>query len=208
MRGAEPAGVVERESAGGNDAMDMGMVFQFLIPGMEHAEEADLGAEMFGIASDFEQGFGAGTEQQTVEELLVLQGQRRQLMRQGEDDVDVASGQEFAAARLDPAVAGCGLALGAVPVAAGVVGDGAISAAGALIQMAAECGGAAALDGRQDLAMLAGEPVAAALDEGLSRDADQIGHLQGWPTHLRFPVVDGSFRVPITPARPADWGWR
>jgi hypothetical protein len=34
--------------------MDMGMKFDFLIPGMQHAEEADLGAEMSGSASDFE----------------------------------------------------------------------------------------------------------------------------------------------------------
>ncbi len=35
--------------------MDMRMVFQLLIPGMQNAEKADLGTEMFGIASDFEQ---------------------------------------------------------------------------------------------------------------------------------------------------------
>ena len=59
-----------------------------------------------------------------------------------------------------------------------------MSAAGALIQMAAQSGGAAALNGRQNLSLLAGEPVAAALEEGWSRDADQVGHLQGWSTHL------------------------
>ena len=53
--------------------------------------------------------------------------------------------------------------------------------------MTAQCSGAAALNSRQDLPLLAGEPVAAALDEGLSREADQIGHLQGWSTHLRIP---------------------
>jgi len=50
--------------------------------------------------------------------------------------------------------------------------------------MPAQDGGAAALDRRQDLAMLAGEPVTATLDEFLSRGADQIGHLQGWSSHL------------------------
>jgi hypothetical protein len=49
-----PASVIEREPTGGDDAMDMGMKFDFLIPGMQHAEEADLGAEMSGSASDFE----------------------------------------------------------------------------------------------------------------------------------------------------------
>ena len=106
VRGAEPAGVVEGESAGRHDAMDVGMVFQLLIPGMEHTEEADMGAQMFPITSNFEQGFGAGMEQQTVEEPGVLPGQGRQLMWEGEDQVHVASGQDFAAARLDPAAAG------------------------------------------------------------------------------------------------------
>jgi hypothetical protein len=41
---------------------------------MEHAEEADLGAEVPGIASDIEQGCGAGVEQQVINQPLVLQG--------------------------------------------------------------------------------------------------------------------------------------
>ena len=56
-------------------------------------------------------------------------------MRKSEDDMDVASGQEFLAARLDPTVAGVGLALGRVPISAGVVRDDAMPAAGTLIQM-------------------------------------------------------------------------
>jgi hypothetical protein len=53
--GGDPAGVVRSEAAGGEHAVDMGMMLQALVPGMEHAEEADLGAEVAGIASDLEQ---------------------------------------------------------------------------------------------------------------------------------------------------------
>jgi hypothetical protein len=35
---------------------------------------------MFGIASDFEEGFGAGLQQQMVQDFLVLQGEGRQFM--------------------------------------------------------------------------------------------------------------------------------
>jgi hypothetical protein len=42
---------------------------------MQHAEEANLCAEMLRIACHFEKGFGTGAEQQTVEDLLVLQHQ-------------------------------------------------------------------------------------------------------------------------------------
>ncbi len=59
----DPAGVVRSETAGGNHAVDMGMMLQSLIPGMEHAEEADLGTEVTGIASDLQQGLGAGVKQ-------------------------------------------------------------------------------------------------------------------------------------------------
>ena len=52
--------------------VDMRMKLEFLVPGMEHAEEADLGSEMGGVACDLQQGFGAGPEQQTVDHLLVL----------------------------------------------------------------------------------------------------------------------------------------
>ena len=43
----DPARVIERQSAGGNYAMDMRVESKFLIPGMENAEEADLSAEVF-----------------------------------------------------------------------------------------------------------------------------------------------------------------
>ena len=105
-------------------------------------------------------------------------------MRKGEDYVHVAGGQEFLPARLQPTVAGLGLTLGTVPISARVVRDGAIPAAGTLIAMPAERGGAATLDGRQDLAVLGGQPGATAFDESLPCHADEIGHLQGWPVHL------------------------
>ncbi len=150
--GSNPAGVIAGESAGGNDTVDMGMKLEFLVPGMEHAEEADLGSEMGGIARHLQQGFGAGPKQQTVDEFSVLESQRSQLRRQGEDDVDIGRGQQFTTTRRDPAFTRSSLTLRAVPVAARVVGDGGtMSAAGALIDMTAESGGATARDGQQDL---------------------------------------------------------
>ena len=116
--GSNPATVIQRESAGGNDTVDMGMKLEFLVPGVQHAEEADLGSEMGGIARDLQQSFGTGPEQQTVDEFPVLESQRSQLRRQGEDDVDVRRGQKFTAARRDPAFPRTGLTLRAVPIAA------------------------------------------------------------------------------------------
>lgn len=54
-----PALMIEGQSAGGNDAVHVGMMLQGLGPGMEHTEEADLRAEALGIAGNFDQRFGA-----------------------------------------------------------------------------------------------------------------------------------------------------
>ena len=92
VAGVDPVGVIQRESTGWDHTMDMGMMLELLIPGVQHVKETDLGAEMSGIASQFEQGCGAGAEQQVVDDLLVLQGERSQFPRQSENDVHVGSG--------------------------------------------------------------------------------------------------------------------
>jgi hypothetical protein len=53
-----------------------------------------------------------------VQEFLVLKGERRQLMGQGKDNMDVARGEKFLTTRLQPTSTGVGLTLRAVPVAA------------------------------------------------------------------------------------------
>jgi hypothetical protein len=75
-----PVGVIERQPPSGDDTMDMGRKFDFLIPGVQHTEEAEVSAEMSGSAGDFEEGFGTGLQQEMVEDLFVLQGERRQGM--------------------------------------------------------------------------------------------------------------------------------
>ena len=47
--GAHPVRVIARQAAGGDDAVNVRMMLQLLIPGVEDAEEADLGAEMPGV---------------------------------------------------------------------------------------------------------------------------------------------------------------
>ena len=59
-----------------------------------------------------------------------------------------------------------------------------MSAASALIEMSAEHGRATPRYGQQHFDMLPGDPLTASFDECVSRSADQIGHLEGWPVHL------------------------
>jgi hypothetical protein len=64
--------VVGGEAASGNHAVDVRMKLQALIPTVEHTEEADLGAEMAWITSDFKQGLCTRMKEQVVDEPLVL----------------------------------------------------------------------------------------------------------------------------------------
>jgi len=59
-----------------------------------------------------------------------------------------------------------------------------MSAARALIEMSAEHGRATPRNGQQHFDMLPGDPLTASFDECVSRSADEIGHLKGWPVHL------------------------
>ena len=169
--------------------MDMGMKPELLTPSVQHGEETEFRAKVSGVASDFEKGFRTGAEQQIIEDLLVLQGQWRELRRKREDHMDVARREKFSLTCGDPAFAGRGLTLWAVSIAAAVVGDGGtMPAAGAFIEMTAECGGATARNGQQHFDMLPAEPVAISFDESSSRVTDEIGHLQRWPAHLLFQL--------------------
>jgi hypothetical protein len=154
------------------------MVLQSLVPGMEHAEEADLCAKVTRIAGDLQQGCGTGLKQQVVDDALVLQREGRQFTWQREHDVDIAGGQQLLFARLEPAQACVRLASRAMPVATRVIGDGGcMSAVGTAIAMSAERSGAAACDREQDLLMLPGDPAATVLKKRLSCTANDIGQL-------------------------------
>ena len=140
--------------------MSMRMNFELLAPRMQHSEEADLCAEVSRVARHFEEGFRTETKQKIVEDLLVLQDQWRQATWQGEHDMGVGRRQKFSLTRGDPPFSSSGLTLGAVSVSTAIEGDGAMPAAGALVEMAAKCGGTTPLNGPQHFDMLPTKPVA------------------------------------------------
>ena len=76
-----------------------------------------------------------------------------------------------------------------------------MAAVGALIEMAAQRGGAATLNRRQHFEMLPAEPVATRLDETLSGGADQIGHFQRGTLHELLSAT------PPYPIRPMMLTW-
>jgi hypothetical protein len=118
---------------------------------VEHGGGADARAEVRGISGDREQRLGRGAEQQVVDDCLVLESDQGDLGRQGEDDVEIADRQQIGLAGREPILRRRALALGAMAVAARVVGDAAVAAILAALDMPAERGRAAVLDGRHQL---------------------------------------------------------
>src|SRR5580700_7573777 len=111
--------------------------------------------------------------------------------------------QKFTATFFQPTFASTRLTFRAMPISTRVVGDGALSAASAFIDMPAERGGATPRNRQEHFDVLPGDPLTASFDEGVSRSADQIGHLEGWPIHLLvlwWPVFQLQ-RVQRTPGR-------
>ncbi len=92
----DPTRSIWRQPTCGNDVMDVWVVLQVLSPGVQHAEEANIGAEVPGIAGQLEHGFSAGTVEQVVDDPLVPERQRRELMGKREDDVEVGHRQSSA----------------------------------------------------------------------------------------------------------------
>jgi hypothetical protein len=55
---AYPTFTVEAQAATRDDAVQMGMEMKILSPGMQQRETAELGAEMFRVSAERQQGFG------------------------------------------------------------------------------------------------------------------------------------------------------
>ena len=105
------------------------MVHEILAPGVQHGQQADLiRSQMSGIRRDFPQRLAGSLEQHPVEQPLILQGQGRDLGGQRKNDVKVGNRQEFGRSLFEPVGAGQSLALGAMTVAARIVGDLAVPA--------------------------------------------------------------------------------
>ena len=156
---------------------------------MKDTEKTDFGAEVCGVGGNFDQSVGTGAEEQAVDHFFVLQCQRRQLMGEGEDDMSIGCGKQFRASRGQPTIASVVLTLWAVPVAAGIIGDGTMTAAGALVQMATHRGGATSHDGKQYLPVQPGEPGRRLIQESVARCGYEIRQLQQWPVHLFIAVA-------------------
>jgi len=84
---------------------------------MEDGKEADVGSQVARISGYLLQGLGTGAEQEVIENLLVLQRQWGELVRESEDNMDIGHRQKFTLTSHDPVVASATLTLGAMAIA-------------------------------------------------------------------------------------------
>jgi hypothetical protein len=82
--------------------MDVRVVGHRRAPAVEHGGGADARAEVPGILGDRQQRLGRGAEQEVVDDCLVLVGDRGDLGRQREDDVEIADRQQIGLAGREP----------------------------------------------------------------------------------------------------------
>ena len=149
-------------------------MLEVLTPRVQDAEQSNVSSQVPGVAGDLKECRGTGAEEQVVEQPLVLQHQCGQLMGQSEDDVEVRHGQQLGGTRCQPSGACVALTLGAVPVAARVIGDGLMPAAGASIAMTAKSRRAATDDGVHHLAVLRGEMRSMPLEEAAAGSTEDV----------------------------------
>jgi len=175
---ADPAGPVGRWPTTRHDAVDMGMMMQVLSPGVQDGHQPDLGAEMPGIGSDDAQRLGGDGEQDAIDHGLIVESDLCDRRRHREDDVEVRHRQQLGLSVGQPFSTRQPLALRAVSVAAGIVGDAKPATVVALLDMTAQCCRAADFDGAHNTALAAAQMAGMGLTVSGPVAAEDIRHLQ------------------------------
>src|SRR5580704_8243050 len=131
----------------------MGMVLQVLSPSVKNGEKTGLGSQVFRVGRDFEQSLRCCPEQDSIHHALVLESQRCEQLRQREHHVEVRHWQQVRRAVGEPLLASCSLAFRTMPIQAGVIGDDAMAALIALLDVTAENRRSTVFDGVEDSEM-------------------------------------------------------
>jgi hypothetical protein len=179
----DPARTVRRQAAAGNDDVDVRMMAERRAPGMQYGGQADARAQMLRVGGNRGQRLRCGPEQEVVDGRLVVERDGADRSRQGEDDVIVGDRQELGLAVFEPSPRGGRLALWAVAVATGIVGDALVRAVLAALDVAAERGCATGLDRRHDLQLGEAHVPGVGLSPRRPVGAKDVGDLQGRPRH-------------------------
>src|SRR5271166_4025680 len=163
----------------------MRMMLQGLPPGVQHRNRADLCAEVTRVVGNVAHRIGGRTEQDGVDDALVVERNLGGRRRQGEDHMVVGHRQQLGLTRLKPFSACQTLALRAVPIAAGIVGAADQPAVAVLFDVPAKRGRATGLDRRHDAPLDTTEMRGVIATERLVVAAEDIRH-PAWVASSRF----------------------
>src|SRR5207245_7048110 len=122
-RRGDPARAVLGERAAGDDTVQMQVLGEILAPGVQNRRAADIAAEMARIAGEGGERGRDRAEEQRVDDARIALSEWVQRVRQREHHVEIVDGEQLGAPGGEPALFRQGLALRAVAVTAGVVGE-------------------------------------------------------------------------------------
>ena len=145
---------VRCQNATRNDLVDMWVKLQVLPPCMKDRSNARLPAQMLPALAKLHHSLCAGLEQQIIHELPVSEKERIQLRRHGKNGMEITGVQKLCPPVVQPVFLCHRLALVAMPVAAGIVGDLQRTALVAAVNVSAELCGPAGTDRGDDLELL------------------------------------------------------
>jgi hypothetical protein len=120
---AYPSLAIQGQPSSCDDAMQMRMVQEGLGPGVQDGNETHFCSQVLGVLRYLFEGLRCSLEQDRVNHILVSQGQRSEAFREGEDHMEVSCGEQILFPGFKPSLFIQALALGAMAVSAGVVGD-------------------------------------------------------------------------------------
>ncbi len=180
-----PTIAIWRQTTTGDDHVYMGMVRHRRTPGVEHRDHTDFGSEVFGVTRNRQDGLGGRLHEQIINHALILICNIGNRHWQRKHDVEVWYRQQLGFARFHPVARHCALALGAMPIAAGVVGDRCVMTVITTRNMATELCRAAPLDRAHHLHLV--ETDVAGIDRTPCRSmvTEDIRDLQRWTGHIR-----------------------
>ena len=115
----------------------MRMIEQGPCPGVEHGQNRQPPADITPVPRELLQGGGGAAQEQSVENFLMGPTDRVQLLGDGQCQQVIVAGQEAGALGFQPAFDLFSVTLGTMPVAAGVIAVKLMSAAIALVKLAA-----------------------------------------------------------------------
>ena len=137
------------DPASGDQQVDMGMIAQLTIPGVEHRQHAGERPEVSPVGTKVLDRCGRNLHQQTVQQLLVATEQCTQLRGHGHDGVKIIAGQQLRLSLFEPLLGlGC-MAFGACPVTAAVVSPEGVIAVIAAVEPSPQFSGTARGDIRK-----------------------------------------------------------